>query len=642
MMKRILNRQINSSILIFAYLLILVVLLFPYYQISNIPTAGIDNSWRIALEMAYQKGLVFGRDIIYTYGPLGRLTQRISIATSNFQFFLFDIFCFGNVAFLLYYLLPKPLKLYHLLVHFGLFLLLSSIYGEWLSFLLFFVSIFSGLLFLKKQNQWLLVHAIVMGVINFYIKANYGVIALGFVFILLCYAFFSKRLSLQNLLLYFFGSMFFLILLAFLLKTDLIAYFFSSIEIIKGYNESQSFFPADRLRAVAASYSIFVLFIFIFVAFILQKLLKKDFSIPTLDSFFVLGCVGVCSFVLIKYAFVRADDGHLMSFVRSVSLPFLLLCSFATEKWLKVGGWLLVSLNLISYLVFYQSIYGQLSISIIDNLRTKSYILPEYFKDISKKNTPHYNYTYPKEVLDIIGNKTVDLVPNETSEIYLNKLNYNPRPVIQSYQAYNAYLDRKNKEKYLSATAPDFVIFGIESTDNKYAIGDETLTIVALLQRYEPIKTWQNRLLLKKKERTKTLKLVKQSSTAWEMGKSFTLNSVIKADSSNQKLLSIIKVKTTYNWIGKLLNLLFQPPHLNMEIVTSKGEKTIYRTVPILLNKGLIVNAKMDDVAEVKQFFESCLVANKNIQSVKFDEILRRKAGFDKKIEILEELYEIK
>jgi hypothetical protein len=96
MMKRILNWQINSSILIFAYLLILVVLLFPYYQISNIPTAGIDNSWRIALEMAYQKGLVFGRDIIYTYGPLGRLTQRISIATSNFQFFLFDILMHQN------------------------------------------------------------------------------------------------------------------------------------------------------------------------------------------------------------------------------------------------------------------------------------------------------------------------------------------------------------------------------------------------------------------------------------------------------------------------------------------------------------------------------------------------------------------
>ena len=125
------------------------------------------------------------------------------------------------------------------------------------------------------------------------------------------------------------------------------------------------------------------------------------------------------------------------------------------------------------------------------------------------------------------------------------------------------------------------------------------------------------------------------------MGKPFVLNSLIKTDSS-KKLLAIIKVKTTYNWFGKLLNLLFQPPHLNMEINTNKGERTIYRTIPILLNKGMIVNAKMDDVAEVKQFFETGFVENKGMQSVRFDEILRRKAGFDKKIEILEEFYELK
>ncbi|MDZ7933964.1 MAG: hypothetical protein U5M51_03120 [Emticicia sp.] len=67
--------------------IVLIVLLFPYYQISNIPSAGIDNSWRIALEMAYQKGLIFGKDIIYTYGPLGRLTT-VSIETAIGIFFL--------------------------------------------------------------------------------------------------------------------------------------------------------------------------------------------------------------------------------------------------------------------------------------------------------------------------------------------------------------------------------------------------------------------------------------------------------------------------------------------------------------------------------------------------------------------------
>jgi hypothetical protein len=641
-MKKILTRQINSFWLKFTYLLFLIILLFPYYRISEPVLTGLDNSWKIALEMAYQKGFIFGKDIIYTYGPLGRLIQRVAIGTSHFELFLFDVFCFANIAFLLYMFLPKPLHLFQLFIHFILFLLVSSIYGEWVGFVLFYICIFSGLLFLQKQQHWYLVHALAMGIINFYIKANYGIIALGFIFILLIYSFVSKRLSLQHLIIYIVGSSVFLLLLAFILKTEILTYFFSSIQIIKGYNESQSFFPANRLKIVVSSYFVFGLFLLFFFSFTVRQIIKKSFSLSAFDDFFVLSCVGVCLFVLLKYAFVRADEGHLSSFVRNAPLLFLLLFFFGNGKWLKLCGWSLILFNLVSYLLFYQPVFGKITFPIIDNLRTKNYILSEYFKDIFKKNTPHYNYTYPKNVLDIIGNKTVDLVPNETSEIYLNKLNYNPRPIIQSYQAYNEYLDKKNQEKYLSATAPDFVIFGIESIDNKYAVGDETMTLVALLQRYEPIKVWQNRLLLKKKEQTKTLKLVKKSSAVWEMGKSFPLNSVIKADSSNHKLLSIIKVKTTYNWFGKLLNLFFQPPHLNIEIVTSKGEKTIYRTVPILLNKGLIVNAKMDDVVAVKQFFETGFVENKDIQSVRFDEILRRKAGFEKKIEILEEFYELK
>ena len=641
-MKQFFKWQINSVWLKIIYLLFLIVLLFPFYRISEIPSAGIDNSWRIALEMAYQKGLVFGKDIIYTYGPLGRLTQRIAIGTSNFELFLFDVFCFTNVGFLLYHFLPKPLKFYQLIIHFCLFLLISSIFGEWLSFLLFYISIFSGLLFLKKQNHWFLLHAIVMGVINFYIKANYGVIALGFVFVLLFYTFFSKRLSLRNLLFYLFGSTFLLILLAALLKTDLLSYFFSSIQIIKGYNESQSLFPVDRLRAVAASYFVFLVFLIVFVRFIIKKSVKKDFSVEALDSFFILGCMGVCSFVLLKYAFVRADDAHLMSFVRSASLPFLLLTFFPSEKWLKYSGWVLVSLNLLSYVVFYQPIYGKITFPIAENLRTKSYILPEYFKNVFTKNASHYNPSYPKEVLTIIGDKTVDLVPNEASEIYLNHLNYNPRPIVQSYQAYNEYLDNKNQEKYLSETAPDFVIYGVESTDRKYAFGDETQTLLALLQRYEPTKMWGNRLLLKKKEQPKTLKLVGETKHISELGKTYYFNRSAKSDSINKKFIRIIKVKTSYNWLGKLLNLFFQPPQLNLTLATEDGKKSSYRTVPILLSKGLIVNSKIDRISEVKQFFEEGFVKNKTIESIQFDEILRKKAGFDCKIEILEEIYELK
>ena len=299
-------------------------------------------------------------------------------------------------------------------------------------------------------------------------------------------------------------------------------------------------------------------------------------------------------------------------------------------------------LNILSYLLFYQPVFGKISFPIADNLRTKSYTLPQYFKDIVAEKIDYSKPNYPKEVLSIIGNKSVDIIPNEISEIYFNRLNYNPRPAIQSYFVYNSFLLNKNQEKYLSKTAPDFVIYGVESTDNKYAFGDETQTLLALLQRYEPTKMWENRLLLKKKDYPKTLKLVSETKHISELGKTYYFNHSAKSDSINKTFVRIIKVKTSYNWLGKLLNLFFQPPQLNMTLVTEDGKKSSYRTVPILLSKGLIINSKIDKIDEVKQFFDQGFVENKSIESIQFDEILRKKAGFDCKIEILEEIYELK
>jgi hypothetical protein len=38
---------------------------------SPVPRPGTDRSWQIGLALAFSRGLVFGRDIIFTYGPLG-------------------------------------------------------------------------------------------------------------------------------------------------------------------------------------------------------------------------------------------------------------------------------------------------------------------------------------------------------------------------------------------------------------------------------------------------------------------------------------------------------------------------------------------------------------------------------------------
>jgi len=629
----------NSVVFKLIYLIFLIILLIPYYRISEMPLPGIDNSWRIALEIAYQKGLIFGKDIIYTYGPLGRLTQRIAIETSHFELFLYDIFCYANTAYILYFFLPKDTKIIHYLIHFAFFVVISSIFGEWISFLLFFVSIIAGFRFLKNHNHWELSLALLMGIINFFIKANYGIVAVLFVFVLLIYAFFTDRLSWTYMLAYMSGAILLVFILGYFLKTDILAYLNACLQIIKGYNEAQSVFPYFRAKAVLSSYFIFISFTLLSSIYLIKQvknklLLEKE----TGDTLFLLGSIAVSLFILLKYAFVRADDAHLISFVKNASIPLIFLTFQTKERVLRYGVWLLVVANILSYFLFYQSIYGQYNISIISNLKAKKEILPQYFKEILVKPQHKPKATYPKEALQIIGKASVDLIPNEASEVYFNGLNYNPRPIMQSYQAYNQYLDKINQEKYLSSNAPSFVIYGIESIDGKYALGDETLTFLALMKKYTPVFQWENRLLLKNKNQEKKIQWVSKRLKKIKLGQVYE----IVPPSIENKIFCVATIKVKYNKFGKWLNFFFQPPHLSMKFMLENGQSKEFTTMPTLLEKGLIINSFTDNVADISQLIETGQVKNKAIRSIVWEEKKLLNEGFEQIIEIEENWYRIK
>ena len=51
---------------------------------SAVPQAGLDSSWKIGLALAFSRGLVFGRDIIFTYGPLGFTTFPLRTSTGEY------------------------------------------------------------------------------------------------------------------------------------------------------------------------------------------------------------------------------------------------------------------------------------------------------------------------------------------------------------------------------------------------------------------------------------------------------------------------------------------------------------------------------------------------------------------------------
>lgn len=71
------------------------------------PAGGLDPSWRIALGLIVREHFVFGRDIIFSYGPLGYLATRMPIGGETLAYLLFDLLTAVLLAATLLYLVRR-------------------------------------------------------------------------------------------------------------------------------------------------------------------------------------------------------------------------------------------------------------------------------------------------------------------------------------------------------------------------------------------------------------------------------------------------------------------------------------------------------------------------------------------------------
>ena len=130
---------------------------------------------------------------------------------------------------------------------------------------------------------------------------------------------------------------------------------------------------------------------------------------------------------------------------------------------------------------------------------------------------------------EIIGQQTVDCYPWDYTYIAANNLNWQPRPVIQSYASYTAWLDKKNADHFSSAMAPHFVLWHLavdgsdpnggqfESLDFRYLLNDEPQTLVTLLSHYTLRAKTDKLLLYEKREKPLPIQsvMLSETKTGW-------------------------------------------------------------------------------------------------------------------------------
>jgi hypothetical protein len=334
-----------------------------------------------------------------------------------------------------------------------------------------------------------------------------------------------------------------------------------------------------------------------------RKLYTRDF-----DSLLRFLLVSVFIFLVFKHSFVRAA-GHYGFFYFSVPPAIGLLTVFAPPGIRNRLEKVLILTLILSFPVAAR-------LYTVDHVTTRLTRLYNYTVNaLNPTPGPITNPDWEQQrlqasTLNLIGDGTVDVMPWEISTVYINGLTYNPRPVIQSYTAYDAYLDKLNEKKYLSQDAPDFVIFTPGDIDGRHPLFIEPRTRRTLLTHYEVVEETPSYLLFKRRKSPLEI-----SETVTEPQTS-QLGEFIPLDYTGG--LQYISADIEYSLLGKLARTFYQPPLLRVAVEFEDGETQRFRAVMPLVNDEVLVNPFFDTVQSAGDFFRSNGEVGRPVRGIKF------------------------
>ena len=158
----------------------------------------------------------------------------------------------------------------------------------------------------------------------------------------------------------------------------------------------------------------------------------------------------------------------------------------------------------------------------------------------------------------LAGTTSVDVFGFHQAHALLNGLNYRPRPVFQSYVAYNSQLARLNEEFYRSEAAPEYVLFELASIEHRFPALDDSLALRTLLASYTAVTGEREFLLLKRRiSAVPRLKLIQEGGV--RSGERLDFGRF-----PEQNLWLEMEVKPT--WWGRVLKLFYRPLPVRLSV----------------------------------------------------------------------------
>lgn len=461
--------------------------LFTFLQPGVSLAPGLDSSWAYGINYTFENNLVVGRDVYFTFGPLGFLEHTapfnmVTFSTSSWFWYLCSI-----VTYTLILVLCREASANHWqwLLNLALGFTLIFLLSNHMQRLLMIVYSCAFLHWRTQQPTYLVVMAFA-SVVSLLIKFSYGTTALAlYLPYVLANALRHNAWRHAVLPILLFVAIYLVCWLAIYGSlAGAAGYIKGGLEFSSGSISAMASNPDNNWWAISGFYAAFLAG----TAIISMDHRKAWIAMPV--------CFLGPLFIWTKYAFGREDTGHL-----AYLMPFALYIGLL---------WMIAAQDLLRKIACAMAIVGcyfawqEISITVggtIDYKPQITFFKPDTFEarwnrkptfdaiqaEVNRQLAP---LTLDREITEVIGEKTVDIYPWETIISYPNKLNWTPRPVYQTYITYTPWLDAKNADFYASERAPEFIIWHYHSyqdIDNRYPFSSDPLTLQALLNHYQQL-----------------------------------------------------------------------------------------------------------------------------------------------------------
>lgn len=576
------NRSVSTALRVLLIGSLSLLLFLPVHPVM--PQIGLDPSWILAINEAVAQGLTFGRDIIYTVGPLASIwTQAYHPATIQLVLLGGLLLAFAHAT--TTWLLVKDRKAGWLLAYavFLLFFLESrdSLFlalPMLLSLLLYrmgrpeqcgdriqlsrmetaaLLTSLSALGLLPIIKLSFLPLALVVcgqGTLLF-LKSKHGVNALMSVLSPVITAAVFWAMAGQDL-------------------SALPGYFINTAPIVSGYTQAMSLGFSPVMPAVYGLGALLVLLA-----------LYTEQRVTGLYPYVFFAVAGFFLFLSFKAGFVRHDE-HALTAGSSLLLGALLAGHARPLQPRRMAPVFLIAL------VSWGTLHHQYAATSFAYAKPLCHQLWAELK--LRLNSRHVPASFPARYAAHLADirrampvpklkGTVDVYPHDHAALLASGNRWAPRPVFQSFAVYTPALAALNAAYLAGSNAPANLLFCINAIDDRLPALDDGMSWPLIFTKYEPTQMNDHFLVLGKRAVESSPR-----TTAIHLPGEARLGEWI--DPGEYDGILYAEIEVTPSVPGKLMNVLFKQTALRIGIELSNGQTKSCRFIPGPAGKGFVLS----------------------------------------------------